>query len=136
MQFELTPLVEALPGLGWTALSDGRAEFLNQRWLKYTGLTAEQAAGLGWIEAIHPHDREGLIAYWRSCVASEIAGDTEARIRRYDGAYRWFLFHANPVRDATGQIFRWLGTNIDIEHRRRSEQALRGSELSWRQTAD
>ena len=82
MQFELTHLVEALPGLGWTALSDGRAEFLNQRWLDYTGLTTEQAAGLGWIETIHPHDREGLIEYWRCCVASGIAGDIEARIRR------------------------------------------------------
>jgi PAS domain S-box-containing protein len=136
MKFELTHLVEALPGLGWTALSDGRAEFFNQRWIDYTGLTAEQAAGLGWIEAIHPHDREGLIEYWRSCVASGIAGDMEARIRRHDGVYRWFLFRANPVRDAAGNISRWFGTNIDIEDRRRSEEALRASELSWRQIVD
>jgi PAS domain S-box-containing protein len=136
MQFELTHLVDALPGLGWTALSDGRAEFFNQRWLDYTGLTAEQAAGVGWVEAIHPQDREGLIEYWRSCVASGIAGDTEARIRRYDGAYRWFLFRANPVRDPAGTISRWFGTNIDIEDRRRSEEALRASELSWRQIVD
>ena len=128
MQFELTHLIDALPGLAWTALPDGRAEFLNRRWLDYTGLTAEQAADLGWIEAIHPDDRERVGDYWRSCVISGIAGDTEARMRRHDGAYRWFLFRANPVRDAAGNISRWFGTNIDIEDRRRGEEALQSNE--------
>src|ERR1044072_4979652 len=98
MQFELTHLVDALPGLGWTALPDGQAEFLNQRWLDYSGLTAEQAAGSGWLAVIHPAVREALIDYWQSCVNSGAPGDTEARIRRYDGVYRWFLFHASPLR--------------------------------------
>jgi PAS domain S-box-containing protein len=136
MQFELTHLVEALAGLGWTALADGRAEFFNQRWLDFTGLSVEQAEGLGWVEAIHPHDRKGLVEYWQSCLASGTPGDTEARMRRYDGAYRWFLFRANPVRDAAGNISRWLGTNIDVEDRRRSEELLRASEFSWRQIVD
>ena len=57
-------------------------------------------------------------------------------MRRYDGAYRWFLFRANPLRDEAGQISRWFGTNIDIEERRRDEEALRASELSWRQIVD
>ena len=136
MQFELTHLVEALPGLGWTALDDGRAEFLNRRWLDYTGLTAEQAAGLGWAGAIHPHDRPALVEYWRACVVSGTPADTEARIRRYDGVYRWFLFRANPVRDAAGNISRWFGTNLDIEDRRRNEEMLRASEFTWRQIVD
>jgi PAS domain S-box-containing protein len=136
MQVELTHLVDALPGLGWTALPDGQAEFVNRRWLDYTGLTAEQAAGFGFVEAIHPDDRQALIDHWRSCVASGTPGNTEARMRRYDGAYRWFLFRANPVRDASGKISRWFGINIDIEDRRRSEEALRASELSWRQIVD
>ena len=128
MLFELTHLIDALPGLAWTALPDGRAEFLNRRWLDYTGLTAEQAADLGWIEAIHPDDRERVGDYWRSCVISGIAGDTEARMRRHDGAYRWFLFRANPVRDAAGNISRWFGTNFDIEDRRRGEEVLQSNE--------
>ena len=136
MQFELTHLVDALPGLGWTALPDGRAEFLNRRWLAYTGLTAEQAAGSGWAEAIHPDDRQSLINYWRSCVTAGAPCDTEARLRRYDGAYRWFLFRANPVRDSEGSISRWFGTNIDIEDRRRTEETLRAREISWRQIVD
>jgi len=128
MQFELTQLIDALPGLAWTALPDGRAELLNRRWLDYTGLTAEQAADLGWIEAIHPDDRERVGDYWRSCVTSGNPGDTEARMRRHDGGYRWFLFRANPVRDAAGNISRWFGTNIDIEVRRRGEEALQSNE--------
>ena len=136
MQYELTHLVEALPGLGWTALADGRAEFFNQRWLDYTGLSAERAQGLGWVEAIHPHDRQGLTDYWQSCLASGAAGDTEARMRRYDGAYRRFVFRAAPIRDPSGDISRWFGINIDVEDRRRSEELLRASELSWRQIVD
>src|ERR1700741_4697811 len=104
MQFELTCLVDALPGLGWTALPDGRAEFLNQRWLDYAGMTAEQAQGWGWAEAIHPDDRRRLVEEWQSCLASGTAVDTEARIRRFDGSYRWFLIRANPLRNESGNI--------------------------------
>jgi PAS domain S-box-containing protein len=128
MLFELTHLIDALPGLAWTALPDGRAELLNRRWLDYTGLTAEQAADLGWIEVVHPDDRERVSDYWRSRVISGNPGDTEARMRRHDGCYRWFLFGANPVRDAAGNISRWFGTNIDIEDRRRGEEVLQPNE--------
>src|SRR4029450_6106222 len=121
MPFELTQLIDALPGLAWTALPDGRVELLNRGWLDYTGLTPEQAADLGWIEAIHPEDRERVDAYWRSCVVSGLPGDTEARMRRHDGAFRWFLFRANPVRDAAGNVSRWFGPNIDIEDRRSAQ---------------
>lgn len=136
MQVELTDLIEALPGLGWIALPDGRAEFLNRCWLEYTGMTAELAAGSGWVEAIHPEDRQRLLEHWQSCLASSTAVDVEGRMRRYDGAYRWFLFRANPLRDPAGRVFRWCGTNLDIEDRRRVEEGLRASELSWRQVVD
>jgi PAS domain S-box-containing protein len=128
MQFELTHLVDALPGLGWTALPDGRAEFFNGRWLAYTGLTAEQAAGSGWVEAVHPDDREGLVEYWRTCVAAGAPCDTEARLRRHDGAFRWFLFRANPLRDAAGIVSGWFCVHIDVEDLKRTEDALRSNE--------
>jgi PAS domain S-box-containing protein len=128
MQFELAHLIDALPGLGWAAHPDGRAEFVNRRWLDYTGMTAEQAAGWGWSEAIHPDDGDALVKHWQSCVASGIPVDTEARMRRHDGAYRWFLFHANPLHDDTGTISRWFGINIDIEDRKRSEETLHSTE--------
>jgi hypothetical protein len=69
--------------------------FLNERWLTYTGMTAiKRRAGLGGGDS--SDDRKRLVEYWQSCVASGTPVDTEARMRRYDGAYRWFLFRANP----------------------------------------
>jgi PAS domain S-box-containing protein len=128
MLSDLTHLIDAFPGLVWTALPDGRAELHNRRWLDYSGLTAEQAAGFGWMDSIHPDDREHVGDYWRTCVTSGAAGDTEARMRRHDGAYRWFMLRVNPARDAAGNISRWFGTNIDIEERKRSEEALHANE--------
>src|SRR5882672_1493620 len=84
--------------------------------------------GWGWAEAIHPDDADALNKHWQSCVASGTPVDTEARMRRYDGAYRWFLFRANPLHDESGTISRWFGTNIDIEDRKRSEEALHSNE--------
>ena len=136
MQVELTHLIDVLPGLGWSALPDGRADFLNQRWLDYTGMTAERAAGTGWTEAIHPDDRRPLVEHWQSCVSIGTPVYIEARMRRHDGAYRWFLFHANPLCDEAGKICKWFGTNIDIEDRKRGEQVLLARETSWRQIVD
>jgi PAS domain S-box-containing protein len=133
---DLRSIVDAIPTMAWSAGPDGSCDFLNQRWLDYTGLTAERALGWGWTAVMHPADRERLFAEWQSHLSSGTAVETEARIRRHDGAYRWFLFRANPVRDASGSISRWYGTNIDIEDRKRGEDALRARELSWRQIVD
>src|SRR6201998_4967437 len=99
-------------------------------------MTAEQAQGWGWAEAIHPDDRRRLVEEWQSCLASGTAVDTEARIRRFDGSYRWFLIRANPLRNESGNIVKWYGTCIDVEDRKHGEESLRGVELSWRQIVD
>ena len=132
----LSLIINTIPTAAWTTRSDGYCDFLNQSWLDYAGMTAEQAAGWGWAEAIHPDDRKGLVEYWQSSLASGLPVEAEARMRRYDGSYRWFLFRANPVRDESGKIVKWYGTNIDIEDRKRVEDGLRASELSWRQIVD
>jgi len=132
----LSLIINTIPTFAWSARPDGYRDFLNQRWLDYTGITKEQAAGWGWAEAIHPDDRQRVVEYWRSCLASGVPAETEARLRRFDGSYRWFLFRANPLQDESGRIVRWYGTNVDIEDRKRAEEALRASELSWRQIVD
>jgi PAS domain S-box-containing protein len=132
----LSLIINTIPTTAWTTRPDGYCDFLNQRWLDYAGMTAEQAVGWGWAEAIHPDDRKGLVEYWQSCLTSGVPVETEARLRRFDGSYRWFLLRANPVRDESGKIVKWYGTNIDIEDRKRGEEALRASELSWRQIVD
>jgi len=132
----LSLIINTIPTTAWTTRPDGYCDFLNQRWLDYAGMTAEQAAGWGWAEAIHPDDRKGLVEYWQSCLASGVPVEAEARMRRFDSAYRWFFFRANPVRDESGKIVKWYGTNIDIEDRKRGEETLRARELSWRQIVD
>jgi len=129
-------IIDTLPAVAWAARADGSAEFLNRHYLDYTGLSAEQARGWSWTAAVHPEDLDGLTATWQRIIASGQPGEAETRIRRFDGAYRWFLFRANPLRDESGSIVKWYGINLDIEDRKRGEEALHARELSWRQIVD
>src|SRR5467141_1615706 len=116
--------VDAIPTLAWAARPDGSAEFFNRRWLDYTGLSSEEASNWGWPAALHTEDRDRLLDCWRHLLDSGEAGEIEARLRRYDGEYRWFLFRIEPVRDDRGDIFKWYGANTDIEDRKRAEALL------------
>jgi PAS domain S-box-containing protein len=124
----LAAIINTIPTTAWTTRPDGYCDFLNQVWLDHTGMSAEQAQGWGWAEAIHSDNREKLVDEWQSCLASGTPLDTEARIRRFDGSYRWFLIRANPLRDETGNILKWYGTCIDIDDRKKAEEALQSSE--------
>src|SRR4029077_8101825 len=94
--------IDTIPVLAWSTRPDGSTEFLNQRWLDYTGLTIEEARGWGWKVAIHPDDRSQLLDVWQGLLVSGKPGELEARLRRADGVYRWFLFRVEPLRDAQG----------------------------------
>src|SRR3984957_9085596 len=121
-------IINTIPMLAWTTDPTGSVEFLNRRWLEFTGLSVEQASGFGWSVAIHPDDTKGLLDYWQAALASVTNVDVEARMRRFDGQYRWFLFRASPLRDESGKIIKWYGTNVDIEDRKRADEELRRSE--------
>src|SRR6266851_3061585 len=125
MENDLSRVVDALPGLVWTAIPDGHVDFLNQRWCEYTGLRIDEAYGRGWQAAIHPEDLPELLERWRSILASGEPGEMEARLRRFDGEYRWFLFRTCPLVDASEQVVKWCGMSTDIEDRRRAEEAVR-----------
>jgi PAS domain S-box-containing protein len=116
--------INTIPVLAWCTRPDGSTEFLNQRWLDYTGLTIEEARGWGWKVAIHPDDLPQLLDVWHGLLASGKPGELEARLRRADGAYRWFLFRVEPLRDPQGMIVKWYGTNTDIDDRKRAEALL------------
>src|SRR5581483_4809043 len=129
-------IIDTIPALAWSANVDGSADFLNRHYLEFTGLAGEQAKGWNWTVAIHPDDLTGLATTWQRILASERPGEAEARIRRFDGSYRWHLFRVNPFRDESGKIVKWYGTNLDIDDRKRGEEALHARELSWRQIVD
>jgi PAS domain S-box-containing protein len=119
-------VIDTIPGLVWSALPDGSADYFNRRWLEFAGLKPGQASGWGWQTVVHPDDLPGLTDYWKTLLASGDAGETEARLRRSDGVYRWFLFRAVPLRDDTGRILKWYGQNTDIDERKRAAIWLAG----------
>jgi PAS domain S-box-containing protein len=122
-QFRLA--IDSIPELVWTALPDGYIDFLNQRWLEYTGLTLEEARGWGWQAAVCPDDLPRLVEYWRSTLISGKPGEIEARLRRHDGTDRWFLFRGLPQYDERRNLVKWYGQTTDIEDRKRAEEELK-----------
>ncbi|HEY2534329.1 MAG TPA: sigma-54-dependent Fis family transcriptional regulator [Xanthobacteraceae bacterium] len=129
-------MVDTIPALVWCNLPDGSNEFLNQRWHDYRGLSEEEAHGWGWTATFHPEDLEKLLDKWQALLASGEPGEIEARLRRFDGEYRWFLIRAVPDRDDTGKIVNWYGSITDIEDRKRAEEKLQQDERELRQITD
>ena len=123
-------VVDTIPTLAWSAGPDGSADFFNQRWLDYTGLSAKQALDWGWQVAIHPDDLPRILETLREALNSGKPFEVEGRFRRFDGEFRWFLFRGSPLRDRSGKVAKWYGTNTDLEERKRAEDALRASEAS------
>lgn len=132
----LRQVIDTIPALVWCNLPDGPNEFLNRRWHEYTGLSPEESHGWGWQTAIHPDDLPSLMERWREMLALGEPGEIEARLRRHDGVFRWFLIQAEPLRDQNGQIIRWYGTSTDIEERKRAAERLRQEESELRQITD
>ena len=128
--------LDSIPLQTWRSRADGFTEYLNKRWLAYTGMTLDQALGWQWFAAIHPDDLPALSDTWGKVLTSGKPGEAEARMRRFDGVYRWFLFRAEPFQDESGSVAGWYGTNTDIEDRKHAEQRLRDSELNLRQMTE
>ena len=122
---QLRIMIDTMPALAWSCLPDGANEFTNKRWRDYTGLSQAEALGLGWQRTFHPDDLGKVMENWRAVQASGEPSGAEARMRRFDGEYRWFLIRAEPVRDQHGNIVRWFGTSTDIEELKRAEKELR-----------
>jgi formate hydrogenlyase transcriptional activator len=129
-------VVDTIPTLAWSAGPDGSADFFNQRWLDYTGLSAKQALGWGWEVAIHPDDLPRILETFREALNSAKPFEVEGRFRRFDGEFLWFLFRASPLCDESGKVVKWYGTNTDIEDRKRAEDALRSHEQNLRLLVD
>ncbi|MDB5420742.1 MAG: domain S-box protein [Brevundimonas sp.] len=132
MTNDVAGVVDALPDLVWTALPDGRFQFVNERWCAYTGMTLADSQDCGWIVAVHPDDLDEVRRRWRALLDGRLPGDFEARLRGVDGSYRWFLFRASAMHDQAGALVRWCGTTLDIEDRKQAVETLKAREADLR----
>ena len=125
---ELRDVINSIPANVWTTSTEGAVDFVNQRWQQFTGLPPEDALGWNWEGVVHPDDRYSFVSRWRAALENGQPMEIEVRVRRADAAYRWLYVRNVPLRDEGGQIIKWYGTGIDIEDRKRAEQALIRSE--------
>ena len=121
----LRTLTDIVPAFVWFASPDGCLHFLNDRWCAYTGLSLEASLPDGWIAAVHPDDRARTAAIWSDARERGVTYEIEVRYRRHDGAYRWYVARAEPLRDPSGLITTWFGTSTDIHDRKLAEEGLR-----------
>jgi PAS domain S-box-containing protein len=129
---EFRTLAEAMPQIVWTTRPDGMNTYFNQQWIDYTGLTQEESRGHGWNIPFHPDDRERAALAWQRATQHNDTYSLECRLRRFDGAYRWWLVRGVPLRNASGEITKWFGTCTDIEDIKRGEEVLREQEKNYR----
>nr|WP_265561917.1 PAS domain-containing protein [Sphingomicrobium arenosum] len=127
-------LADALPQMAWSTDGEGNPDYFNRRWYEFTGAEPGDHYGNQWVDAVHPDDRETAAAAWQGAVESGEAYETEYRMRRHDGEYRWTLARGLPVHGDNGEVIRWFGTNTDIHENRQlvESHALLTRELSHR----
>lgn len=121
---ELRLIIEVIPQQIWTALPNGETDYFNQRWQEYTGLNLKQGRKRGWKNIVHPDDLQEVSEKWTQAVEYGSNYNIEARLRRTDGKYHWFLVKARPLRNSRGEIIKWYGTNTGITRIKELEQKL------------
>ena len=121
---QLRHLANTIPQLAWMAEPDGDISWFNQGWYGYTGATLEQMQGWGWQTAVEPQALPAVLEAWRQSIATGAPFEMEFPLRGADGVFRWFLTRVNPMRDASGRVVRWFGTNTDVDQVRRIRHAL------------
>src|SRR5258708_31619546 len=129
-------MVESMPGLAWAARRDGTLEYLNRRFQEYAGTRID----LGWADVLHPDDVAHTIDSWSRAVDASSPYEADHRVRRFDGAFRWFRASARPMRNHDGQVVRWYGVRIDLDDRKAAEQNISAlietlPAMGWRTTA-
>ena len=132
----LRQVIDTIPTMVWCTRPDGNTEFLNKRWHDYTGFSVDESALRGWQPTVHPEDLPRVVTKGQELLASGQPGEVEGRIRRHDGVFRWFLMRVEPLRNETGKIIRWYGTQTDIDALKQIEEKLREEDRELRRITD
>ena len=118
-------LTDAVPQVIWSNDAQGRADYFNQRWYDYSGLTYEESFGIGWEAIVHPDDAPASIEKWHKSLAKGEIFDAEYRLRSAAGKYCWFIGRNVPLKDDTGNVLGWFGSATDIETLKNAEEVVR-----------
>jgi PAS domain S-box-containing protein len=121
-------IIDTVPAQLWTETPEGVVDFVNRRWVDYTGMTLDQAIGSGWNQMVHPDDIQRVLSKWRTLITEGKPREIESRLRKSDGTYRWFLSRCYPLVDRSGHILGWYGSDTDIHDRKETEEKLRQNE--------
>jgi PAS domain S-box-containing protein len=133
---ELDAIVKTAPDIIFSRKTDGSRDYLSERFHEYTGAPAGSANGFGWLDYVHPDDREPSTAHWTRCAQSGENYEFEYRMRGRDGQYRWFRARAVPIRDQRGRVIRWYGTCSDIHDSKLLEHSMRDSAIELERMVD
>ena len=117
-------LANAVPAFVWTCDASGATIYFNEPWYEYTGRTPADSLGFKWTQVVHPDDREAYVRTWHNALQKGDPFEAEARFRRFDDEYRWFLSRAHPLRDLSGSLATWFGNGIDIEEKKQAEEKI------------
>jgi PAS domain S-box-containing protein len=131
---DLRLIADSIPHIVWTAAPDGSPEYHNRQATEYTGRPADVHDGWDWLGLIHPDDAQRVQREWAHAVSTGMPYELDCRIRRHDSAYRWHTVRSLPVRDADGNVAKWIGTATDVDDRRRFEDQLWRSERAAAET--
>jgi PAS domain S-box-containing protein len=125
-------MVNGIPQLAWMADADGSVFWYNERWYEYTGTTLAEMRGWGWQNVLHPDMLAEVMEEWPRAIREGELFDMELPMRSADGTYRTFLTRGTPLKDVTGQVIRWFGTNTDISGQKENEKwlALQAEEIA------
>lgn len=133
---ELDAIVQTAPDIIFSRQADGTRDYLSGRFYEYTGAPLGSGVGLGWLEYIHADDKPQSLLHWLHCVESGETYESEYRMRRADGQFRWFRARAVPLRDAHGNIIKWYGTCSDIHDSKLLEKSIRDSAIELERLVD
>jgi len=124
---EMDAIIRTAPDIIFSRQADGSRDYISGRFYDYTGAAPGTADGFGWMDYVHPDDRDPAMGHWMHCVESGALYEAEYRMRSRDGSYRWFRARALPIRDEEGRILKWYGTCSDIHDSKLVEQSIRSS---------
>jgi PAS domain S-box-containing protein len=133
---QLDAIVQTAPDIIFSRQADGTRDYISGRFYEYTGAEPGSAIGFGWLEYLHPDDKERSLSHWMRCVQSGEAYESEYRIRSVDQQYRWFRARAVPLRDPAGHIVKWYGTCSDIHDSKLLEQSIRDNSIELERMVD